>query len=102
MVPITYYPEELDEILRNNNIDVADIKECKKFMSLYGWTIKKKREVINQDKLVLYKGVMKNVSNFTGMEIHIMKDDKVIGSLMENERDALLVCILKVIEKWEQ
>jgi len=99
MVPMIYNSEELDEILRDNNIDVADIKECREFMSFYGWTIKKRKKVENQDRLVLYKGVFKRVMDFTGIEIHIMKDDKIIGALMENERDALLVCILKVIRE---
>jgi hypothetical protein len=90
--------EELEQVLLTNAIDVtSDLKDCKDFMQMYGWTIKKQKKIKNEDRLVMYNRVIKKAKDFTGVEIQIMKGDEIIGALMENERNALLVCILEVI-----
>ena len=67
-------------------------------MSINGWTIAKNK-IINDDRLVLNGSVIKKAVNFEGVEVHIKKKNIIIASLMDNERDAILVCIIEAIKR---
>ncbi len=98
MVPIKYTNEELHEILVRSDIDLdTGIKECKEYMALHGWTIRRWMSVDNGVGILVYHNNVLKKENINGFEVRIMKDDKIIGALMDNERDALLVCVIQAI-----
>jgi len=98
MVPVKYTNQELHEILVRSDIDLdSGIKECKEYMAVYGWTIRKKRSIKEKVDMLIYHNNVLKKEIVKGFEVQIMKDDKIIGALMDNERDALLVCIIQAI-----
>lgn len=100
IIPFYYTKNELDDILKINNIDLdTNIENCKQYMALNGWCLSRKRVIKNKDVLISNLGVMKKIIDFTGIEININKRNIVIASIMENERDAILVCIIEAIKK---
>ena len=99
IIPFYYTDNELIEILKINNIDLdTGIKECNKFMALTGWCLNKNRKVEIKECLVNNYGI-KKITDFKGVEININKRNLIIASIMENEKDALLVCIIEAIRK---
>jgi hypothetical protein len=99
ILPIYYTKKYLNQILEKNKIDLnTNIKECKKYMALNGWTLSKNIKV-DKDSLILTCNIIKKIIGFKGQEIHIQKRGEIIAALMENERDALLVCIIEAIRR---
>ena len=97
IIPFYYTQEELKNIFILNNIDLdTGIKECKEYMALNGWSLSKKRKV-SKNCLVKNNGIFKNIIDFEGWEIHINKRNIIIASLMETEKDAMIVCIIEAI-----
>ena len=100
MVFIKYTNKELHEILVRSDIDLdTGIKECKEYMALHGWTTRRKKLIDKKtDVIVCHNNILKK-ENIKGFQVRIMKDDRIIGSMMDNERDALLVCIIQAIRE---
>lgn len=99
ILPIYYTQDELNEILQRSKIDLdTTIKDCKQYMSMNGWTVAKNR-IVKKESLVLHGNIIKKAIDFEGREVHIQKREEIIASLMENERDAFLVCIIEAIKR---
>jgi hypothetical protein len=99
IIPFYYTQEELKDILIINNIDLdTGIKECKQYMALNGWCISKKIIVDKKTFLIKNNGVFKNIVDFKGWEIYINKRNNIVASIMENEKDAMIVCIIEAIK----
>ncbi|MCK9442185.1 MAG: hypothetical protein M0Q13_12280 [Methanothrix sp.] len=100
IIPFYYTKQELENILKINNIDFdTDIFKCKQYMALNGWCLSKKKLIKNKDVLVSNLGVIKKIINFNGIEININKRNVIVSSIMENERDCMIVCIIEAIKK---
>ena len=98
MPPIVYHKDELEDILKNSDIDGnITIRDCKVYMSRFGWSTSVNKPVNNFSGLVKHNGILKKLENFEGHIVEISRDDIRFSSVMENERDALLVCILMAI-----
>jgi hypothetical protein len=99
IIPYYYTEEQLFKILKRNRIDLTTgIENCKLYMSMNGWSISKKRRV-EKNSLIMYGGVIKKIIDFNGWEVHIQKRGKTIAALMEDEKNAILVCIIEAIKK---
>jgi hypothetical protein len=99
-IPFYYTDKELYNILNSNNIDLnINIKECKEYMNKNGWSLSKRKQYSSKEVLVLNSGVIKKILDFNGWKIEINRRNEFISSIMENEKDAMIVCILETIKR---
>lgn len=99
-IPFYYTDKELQDILNSNNIDLnIDIKECKEYMNKNGWSLSKRKQYFNKEMLIFNSGVIKKVLNFNGWIIEMNKKNEFVSSVMEKEKDAMIVCILEIIKR---
>lgn len=99
-IPFYYTDKELQDILKSNNIDLnIDIKECKEYINKNGWSLSKRKQYLNKETLVFNSGVIKKLLDFNGWKIEINKKNEFISSVMENEKDAMIVCVLETIKR---
>lgn len=97
--PYHLQKKDLENILFSNNLDSkTGIDECKKYMALNGYTLKKRLKIENKDKVVIVGSSIRKISNFSGFEIAIAKDDIIYSAIMKEERDAFLLCVLMAIQ----